>query len=104
MDDAGILADVQHTPEARRLPGTQELQKLCPEVEITLCKEQPFFGAADAAAAATDPGDRLFAGGMPPGRYFLQQGAWDDRGGGGPIGRRAFGAGNRAAPAAAALL
>ena len=44
VDDAGILADVQHTPEARRLPGTQELQKLCPEVEITLCKEQPFFG------------------------------------------------------------
>ncbi len=44
VDDAGILADVQDTPEARRLPGTQELQKLCPEVEITLCKEQPFFG------------------------------------------------------------
>ena len=44
VDDAGILADVQHMPEARRLPGTQELQKLCPEVEITLCKEQPFFG------------------------------------------------------------
>ena len=38
VDDAGILADVQHTPEARRLPGTQELQKLCPEVEITLCR------------------------------------------------------------------
>lgn len=44
VDDAGILADVQRTPEARRLPGTQELQKLYPEVEITLCKEQPFFG------------------------------------------------------------
>lgn len=44
VDDAGILEDVQRTPEARRLPGTQELQKLCPEVEITLCKEQPFFG------------------------------------------------------------
>ncbi len=44
VDDAGILEDVQRTPEARRLPGTQELQKLYLEVEITLCKEQPFFG------------------------------------------------------------
>ena len=44
VDDAGILEDVQRTPEARRLPGTQELQKLYSEVEITLCKEQSFFG------------------------------------------------------------
>ena len=92
VDDAGILADVQHMPEARRLPGTPGAAEAVPGGRDHLVQGAAVFRAADAAAAATDPGDRLFAGGMPPGRYFLQQGARDDRGGGGPIGRRAFGA------------
>lgn len=92
VDDAGILADVQRTPEARRLPGTQELQKLYSEVEITLCKEQPFFGPQTLQLLHLTQETGLFAGGLPPGRRVLQQGARHDRGGGGPIGRRAFGA------------
>ncbi len=91
----GRCRDFGRMCSTRRRPGAcrgHRSCRSCARRSRSPCARSSRFRAADAAAAATDPGDRLFAGGLPPGRHFLQQGTRHDRGSGGPDGRRAFGA------------
>ena len=77
VEDQGILANTQDSAACESLLSYCEDEKLRPAFRFQLMRDQPFMGRGPTVAA-TDRGDRVFAGGLPLYGDLLQQGSQND--------------------------